>query len=93
MDKTVPSAAAAVADIPDRARLAVGGFGLCGIPSALIAALLEDIAHFQPLSDQIESFWLEPSHREFASWRDHRDINDVMLATSLAPAGYIGLGA
>ncbi len=41
MDKTVSSAAVAVADIPDGARLAVGGFGLCGIPSALIAALLE----------------------------------------------------
>ena len=41
MDKTVASAAEAVADIPDGARLAVGGFGLCGIPSALIAALLE----------------------------------------------------
>src|ERR1700710_2567227 len=41
MDKVVPSAARAVADIPDGASLAVGGFGLCGIPSALIAALLE----------------------------------------------------
>ena len=41
VDKTVSSAAVAVADIPDGARLAVGGFGLCGIPSALIAALLE----------------------------------------------------
>ncbi len=41
MDKVVPSAALAVADIPDGASLAVGGFGLCGIPSALIAALLE----------------------------------------------------
>ena len=33
------SAAEAVADIPDGATLAVGGFGLCGIPSELIAAL------------------------------------------------------
>jgi 3-oxoacid CoA-transferase subunit A len=41
MDKVVSSAARAVADIPDGASLAVGGFGLCGIPSALIAALLE----------------------------------------------------
>ena len=41
MDKVVPSAALAVADIPDGASLAVGGFGLCGIPSVLIAALLE----------------------------------------------------
>ena len=40
MDKTVNSAAAAVADIPDGASLAVGGFGLCGVPSVLIEALL-----------------------------------------------------
>jgi 3-oxoacid CoA-transferase subunit A len=39
MDKTVATAAAAVADIPDGASIAVGGFGLCGIPSELIAAL------------------------------------------------------
>src|SRR4051812_50167213 len=41
MDKVVGSAAEAVADIPDGATLSVGGFGLCGIPSVLIAALLE----------------------------------------------------
>jgi 3-oxoacid CoA-transferase subunit A len=39
MDKTVATPAEAVADIPDGASLAVGGFGLCGIPSELIAAL------------------------------------------------------
>lgn len=39
IDKVVASAAAAVADIPDGASLAVGGFGLCGIPVALIDAL------------------------------------------------------
>lgn len=41
MDKTFPTPAAAVADIPTGASLAVGGFGLCGIPSELIAALHE----------------------------------------------------
>jgi 3-oxoacid CoA-transferase subunit A len=41
MDKVVPSAQDAVADIPDGATLAVGGFGLCGIPSVLIRALLD----------------------------------------------------
>ena len=41
MDKVRASAAEAVADIGDGATLAVGGFGLCGIPSVLIAALLE----------------------------------------------------
>ena len=40
MDKLVESADAAVADIPDGATLLVGGFGLCGIPENLIAALL-----------------------------------------------------
>ncbi|CAM5644771.1 putative succinyl-CoA:3-ketoacid coenzyme A transferase subunit A [Streptomyces avidinii] len=39
MDKTFPSAAAAVADIGDGASLAVGGFGLCGIPGTLLSAL------------------------------------------------------
>jgi len=41
MDKVLPSAAHAVADIRSGATLAVGGFGLCGIPSALIDALLD----------------------------------------------------
>ena len=39
IDKVVASAAEAVADIPDGASLAVGGFGLCGIPEVLIEAL------------------------------------------------------
>ena len=41
MDKLIASAPEAVADIADGASLAVGGFGLCGIPSVLIAALLD----------------------------------------------------
>jgi 3-oxoacid CoA-transferase subunit A len=40
MDKVTGSAAEAVADIGAGASLAVGGFGLCGIPSVLIGALL-----------------------------------------------------
>jgi 3-oxoacid CoA-transferase subunit A len=40
MDKVVGTAAEAVADIPNGASLAVGGFGLCGIPTVLIEALL-----------------------------------------------------
>jgi 3-oxoacid CoA-transferase subunit A len=39
LDKVVASAAAAVADIGDGASLAVGGFGLSGIPDTLIEAL------------------------------------------------------
>src|SRR4051794_30612553 len=40
MDKVVASTADAVADISDGSVLAVGGFGLCGVPIALIDALL-----------------------------------------------------
>ena len=41
MDKVVASAAEAVADIANGSSLAVGGFGLCGIPSVLIRAILD----------------------------------------------------
>ena len=41
MDKAISSVEAAVRDIPDGASLAVGGFGLCGVPVRLIQALLE----------------------------------------------------
>ncbi|MFD3504531.1 CoA transferase subunit A [Streptomyces sp. NPDC058676] len=41
MNKVSASAAQAVADIPDGASLAVGGFGLSGVPEVLIRALHE----------------------------------------------------
>jgi len=40
-EKTVQGAAEAVQDIPDGAVILMGGFGLCGIPENLIAALRE----------------------------------------------------
>jgi 3-oxoacid CoA-transferase A subunit len=39
MDKTVANADEALADLPDNATLMAGGFGLCGIPENLIAAI------------------------------------------------------
>ncbi|MFK7931306.1 MAG: CoA transferase subunit A [Myxococcota bacterium] len=41
MDKVVSSAHEAVADIPNGATIMAGGFGLCGIPEHLIAAVRE----------------------------------------------------
>ncbi|MGG7466478.1 CoA transferase subunit A [Plantibacter sp. YIM 135347] len=41
IDKTVGSAHEAIADIPNGASIAVGGFGLCGNPMELIRALHE----------------------------------------------------
>ena len=37
--KIWPSALEATKDIPDGARITVGGFGLCGIPENLISAV------------------------------------------------------
>ncbi|MFP4346523.1 MAG: hypothetical protein ACLFU8_17695 [Anaerolineales bacterium] len=47
------------------------------------------LARYAPLSEEIESFWLAPSSREATTWTEHLDINRVMLATSLAPEGYL----
>ncbi|PCC69402.1 hypothetical protein SAMN02745121_08142 [Nannocystis exedens] len=53
---------------------------------------LERLATFSPWIEVIESFWSQPEHRRSPTWLGHRDINEVMLATSLAPAGYLSLG-
>jgi len=45
------------------------------------------------LHDEIVEFWLRPEHRLAPAWIEHADINDVMLATSLAPNGFILLGS
>jgi len=48
---------------------------------------------FARLAVAIEKFWLKPQNRTAASWTAHQDINSVMLATSLAPDGYLKLVA
>ena len=50
---------------------------------------VETLIRYTPLSKLIEKFWLESKNREASSWTEHRDINMVMLATSLAPDGYL----
>lgn len=48
-----------------------------------------DLDRFLPLRERIERFWRAPAHREVASWLEHEDQNEVMLATSLVPDGYL----
>jgi hypothetical protein len=74
--------------------------GLAGIdlvhraPGRLAAApagKLARLAMYAPLREEIEAFWLRPEPRRSRSWREHADINDVMLATCLAPEGFLVL--
>ena len=51
----------------------------------------EGLMRYSHLSDIIEKYWLEPTNRQAGSWMAHRDINMVMLATSLAPDGYLSI--
>jgi hypothetical protein len=41
------------------------------------------------LQDAITHFWLDPESRATALWREHQDINEVMLATALLPDGVL----
>jgi hypothetical protein len=50
----------------------------------------EGVMRYVQLGEDIRAFWLNPENRQAGSWTDHRDINMVMLATSLAPDGYLG---
>ena len=43
---------------------------------------------YATLARAVEDFWLMPAHR-LDSWREHLDINRVMLATSLAPGQFL----
>jgi len=54
-------------------------------------ARLELLWRYAPVRAEIESFWLPPEHRRVRTWLDHEDINDVMLATSLVPEGFLVL--
>ena len=48
------------------------------------------LARYLPLAGRIDDFWCAAANRQDPTWRAHGDINAVMLATSLAPSGYLG---
>ena len=49
----------------------------------------ESFSRYVQLSEAINAFWMDSKNRESATWSEHRNINMVMLATSLAPEGYL----
>jgi len=52
---------------------------------------IQSLSRCAGLAESINEFWLERKNRESRTWTEHRDINMVMLATSLAPDGYLSL--
>jgi shikimate kinase len=48
---------------------------------------IDEIMAYTPMAESLEASWLEPSNRQAETWTEHREINMVMLATSLAPEG------
>jgi len=56
-----------------------------------LPSLLQALSMYTGLRESIETFWLERANKESQSWIAHRDINRVMLATSLAPDGFLKL--
>jgi hypothetical protein len=44
------------------------------------------------LAGAIEEFWMDEENAAGPTWRDHLDINSVMLASSLCPEGYLEKG-
>jgi hypothetical protein len=57
-----------------------------------LAIILARLSQFYPLCESIENFWSETEHQLVKSWLEHKDINDVMLVTSLAPESYLSCG-
>ena len=58
--------------------------GLRGVEALGPHADVSRLNPFVPLAKALEDFWLDPAHQAQPSWTEHRDINAVTLAASLA---------
>lgn len=56
-----------------------------------LKAPLKQAPDVRLLVSDIEGFWSDAEHQQVASWREHQDINEVMLATALEPQGFLRL--
>lgn len=65
-----------------------------GDPDRIGDTLRQDIAElaaYESLGEAIENFWREGANQRARTWIEHRDINSVMLATSLLPDEFLRL--
>ncbi len=78
---------------PAHHRLAFREVGLAIGLSAVERSLGSGFSQLARVRDAIVAFWSDAEHRDSTTYREHQDINDVMLATSLSPDGFISLGS
>jgi hypothetical protein len=57
--------------------------------TSVLYSRIKSLMGYLQLRDEIERFWLDRTNREADTWKEHLDINMVMLATSLAPDGFL----
>ena len=57
--------------------------------SDILKRQVESLAGYGPVGKNIEQFWMHGMNRQADTWTEHREINMVMLATSLAPNGFL----
>jgi len=50
---------------------------------------VEALNAYLPLRETIEQFWMDGKNRQASTWVEHREINMVMRATSLAPGRFL----
>ncbi len=51
--------------------------------------VIDDLMAYSPIGRAIEKFWMDDKNMQSATWIEHREINMVMLATSLAPERFL----
>ena len=60
-------------------------------PDGKVARNVRELETFFDLSKAIDEFWLDPANQKVSTWKEHEDINSVMLATSLLPEGFLNV--
>jgi hypothetical protein len=59
-------------------------------PKSALHHQVQALRSYVPLKEKIEQFWLEEKNRQAGTWTSYKEINMVMLATSLEPDGFLG---
>jgi hypothetical protein len=59
------------------------------VDSPKTGQLFNALASYRSLGDAITAFWQTRQYHSESRWTEHRDINEVMLATALVPEGFL----